>query len=61
MRLDIGRGCKLHLEELKKKRSKTSASGIFVIEINMSTNLSWVFNTGCGAHICIDLQGLRNS
>ena len=30
-------------------------------EINMSTNFSWVFDTGCGAHICIDLQELRNS
>ena len=27
----------------------------------MSTNSSWVFDTGCGAHICINLQGLRNS
>ena len=39
----------------------TSTSGIFVIEINMSTNSSWVFDTGCGAHICINLQGLRNN
>ncbi|KAL0328098.1 UNVERIFIED_CONTAM: Retrovirus-related Pol polyprotein from transposon TNT 1-94 [Sesamum calycinum] len=31
--------------------------GIFVIEINMVTNsASWVLDTGCGAHICNDLQ-----
>ena len=49
------KNCKLYLKELKKKGSATSTSGIFVIEINTSTNSSWVFATGCGAHICIDL------
>jgi len=27
----------------------------------MSTSTSWVLDTGCGSHICTDLQGLRTS
>ena len=48
---------------MKKKASDTtSPSGIFVIEINtVSQNNQWVLDTGCGSHICIDMQGLRNS
>ena len=37
------RNCKLYMKEQKKKGSETSTLGIFVIEINMSTNSSWVF------------------
>jgi len=39
----------------------TTFSGIFVIEINMSTSTSWVLDTGCGSHICTDVQGVRTS
>ncbi|NEY13665.1 hypothetical protein DDE04_09195, partial [Bifidobacterium pseudocatenulatum] len=57
------RNCKIYLEELKKKKgSETSALGIHVIEINVSTaSTSWVLDTGCGAHICGNMQDLRNS
>ena len=27
----------------------------------MSTSTSWVLDTGCGSHICSDVQGLRTS
>ncbi|KAL0301927.1 UNVERIFIED_CONTAM: hypothetical protein Sradi_6469500 [Sesamum radiatum] len=34
-----------------------SNPGMFVIEVNMITNsASWVLDTGCGAHICNNLQ-----
>ncbi|WP_248786455.1 hypothetical protein, partial [Escherichia coli] len=50
------RNCKLYLEELaKEKGSKTSTSGIFVIEANFSTSSSWVLDTGCGSHICANV------
>ncbi|KAL0458358.1 UNVERIFIED_CONTAM: Copia protein [Sesamum latifolium] len=36
--------------------------GMFVVEVNMVTNsASWVLDTGCGAHICNDLQVLQRS
>ncbi|KAL0294476.1 UNVERIFIED_CONTAM: hypothetical protein Sradi_6885700 [Sesamum radiatum] len=39
-----------------------SSAGTFVIEVNMITNsASWVLDTGCGAHICNDLQVLERS
>ncbi|KAL0347647.1 UNVERIFIED_CONTAM: hypothetical protein Scaly_1780700 [Sesamum calycinum] len=35
---------------------------MFVVEVNMVTNsASWVLDTGCGAHICNDLQVLQRS
>ncbi|KAL0444284.1 UNVERIFIED_CONTAM: Retrovirus-related Pol polyprotein from transposon TNT 1-94 [Sesamum latifolium] len=35
---------------------------MFVVEINMISNsASWVLDTGCGAHICNDLQVLQRS
>ena len=59
------RNCKLYLDELKKKKKKsretTSSSGIYVIEINLSTSTSWVFDTGYGSHICTNVQGLKRS
>ncbi|KAL0291589.1 UNVERIFIED_CONTAM: Retrovirus-related Pol polyprotein from transposon TNT 1-94 [Sesamum calycinum] len=40
----------------------SSDQGMFVVEINMVTNsASWVLDTGCGAHICNDLQVLQRS
>ena len=49
------------MEDLKKKRSETSTSGIYVIEVNLSISTSWVLDTGCASHICTDVQALRNS
>ncbi|KAL0406057.1 UNVERIFIED_CONTAM: hypothetical protein Slati_3919600 [Sesamum latifolium] len=35
-----------------------SNPGMFVVDINIISNsTSWVLDTGCGAHICNDLQG----
>ena len=54
------RNCNLYLEDLKKKKSsKATISGIYVIEVNLSTSASWVLDTGCGSHICVNLQGVR--
>jgi len=56
------RNCKLYLEDLKKKKdSKTIASGIYVIDIHLSTSTSWVLDTACGSHICTNVQGLKDS
>ncbi|KAL0288835.1 UNVERIFIED_CONTAM: Retrovirus-related Pol polyprotein from transposon TNT 1-94 [Sesamum calycinum] len=39
-----------------------SNPGMFVIEVNMITNVgSWVLNTGCDAHICNNLLVLKRS
>ncbi|KAL2230603.1 UNVERIFIED_CONTAM: Retrovirus-related Pol polyprotein from transposon TNT 1-94 [Sesamum indicum] len=39
-----------------------SNTSTFLIEVNMITNsASWVFDTGCGAHICNDLRVLERS
>ncbi|GKB61546.1 retrotransposon protein, putative, ty1-copia subclass [Tanacetum coccineum] len=56
------RNCLVYLAELlkkKKKVSSTSSSGIFIIELFSFSNKSWVFDTGCGTHICNTKQGLR--
>ena len=56
------RNCNLYLEDLKKKKSsKATTSGIYVIEVNLSTFVSWVLDTGCGSHICVNVQGLRSN
>ena len=56
------RNCKLYLEDLKKKKSsEATTSGIYVIEVNLSTSASWVLDIGCGSHICVNVQGLRSS
>ena len=48
------------MEDLKKNKSNEAiTSGIYVIEVNLSTSSSWVLDTGCGSHICINVQGLR--
>ncbi|XP_052885251.1 uncharacterized protein LOC128293778 [Gossypium arboreum] len=45
--------CPIYLEEIKKaKASGTSALGIYVIDINLSTTTFWVLDTSCGSHIC---------
>ncbi|KAL0355705.1 UNVERIFIED_CONTAM: hypothetical protein Sradi_4017400 [Sesamum radiatum] len=39
-----------------------SNPGMFVVEVNMISNsASWVLDTGCGAHICNDLQVLQRN
>ena len=56
------RNCKAYLEELKKnKGNQTSTSSIFVIELNLSTSTSWVLDTRCGSHICLNVQDLKSS
>ena len=40
---------------------ETSSSGIYVIQINFSPSSSWVLDTGCGSHICTNVQGLKRS
>ena len=56
------RNCKLYLEDLKKKKSsEATTSGIYVIEVNLSTSASWVLDIGCGSHICVNVQELRSS
>ncbi|GJT97353.1 retrotransposon protein, putative, ty1-copia subclass [Tanacetum coccineum] len=35
--------------------------GIFTIELYSFPSTSWVYDTGCGTHICITTQGLRRS
>ncbi|GJZ29993.1 retrotransposon protein, putative, ty1-copia subclass [Tanacetum coccineum] len=43
------------------KDSGASGSGIFTIELYTFPNKSWVYDTGCGTHICNTTQGLRGS
>ena len=39
-----------------------STSGMFIIEVNIVSNYNQrVLDSGCGSHICADMQGLRNS
>ncbi|KAK8689920.1 hypothetical protein V6N13_088627 [Hibiscus sabdariffa] len=54
------RNCHVYLEEIKKAKAVgASVSGIYVIDVNMSTSSSWVLDTGCGSHICTSVQGLH--
>nr|GEX56375.1 zinc finger, CCHC-type [Tanacetum cinerariifolium] len=58
------RNCPVYLAELmeKKKLSQgASTSGIFTIELYSFPSKSWIYDTGCGTHICITTQGLRGS
>nr|GEW79991.1 hypothetical protein [Tanacetum cinerariifolium] len=59
------RNCPQYLAELIKKKKNTSSGagglGIFVIELNTILNRSWIYDTGCGTHICNTTQGLRAS
>ena len=50
------------MEDLKKKKSsEATTSGIYVIEVNLSTSASWVLDTRCGSHIYVNVQGLQSS
>nr|GFD13441.1 hypothetical protein [Tanacetum cinerariifolium] len=59
------RNCPQYLAELMKKKKNTASgagsSGILVIELNTILNRSWIYDTGCGTHICNTTQGLRAS
>nr|GEX33682.1 zinc finger, CCHC-type [Tanacetum cinerariifolium] len=49
---------------MKKKKNAASGAGglgIFIIELNTILNRSWIYDTGCGTHICNTTQGLRAS
>ncbi|GKB78782.1 retrotransposon protein, putative, ty1-copia subclass [Tanacetum coccineum] len=57
------RNCLVYLAELLKKKKQVgsaSSSSIFTIELfSFPNNNSWVYDTGCGTHICITKQGFR--
>ncbi|GJQ97602.1 retrotransposon protein, putative, ty1-copia subclass [Tanacetum coccineum] len=56
------RNSHVYLAELLKKKNQVgtvSSSSIFTIELFSFPNKFWVYDTGCGTHICITKQGLR--
>ncbi|GJW43203.1 putative retrotransposon protein [Tanacetum coccineum] len=58
------RNCPIYLSELMKKKKLSQGagtSGIFTIELYSFPSTSWVYDTGCGTHICITSQGLKGS
>ncbi|GJX40408.1 zinc finger, CCHC-type containing protein [Tanacetum coccineum] len=58
------RNCPIYLAELMKKKKLSqgaSTLGIFTIELYSFPSTSWVYDTGCGTHICITTQGLKGS
>ncbi|GKE22470.1 retrotransposon protein, putative, ty1-copia subclass [Tanacetum coccineum] len=58
------RKCPQYLSELlksKKLSQGASTSGIFTIELFTFPGKSWVYDTGCGTHICNTTQGFKRS
>jgi hypothetical protein len=56
----VKRNCPQFLED-KNNENVLSSSGILVIEINLATFISdWVLDTGSCAHICSNMQALKN-
>ncbi|GJX46537.1 retrotransposon protein, putative, ty1-copia subclass [Tanacetum coccineum] len=61
------RNCPLYLAELMKKKKTggqnvaSTSSGIYTIELFAFPKNSWVYDTGCGTHICNTKQGLRGA
>ncbi|GJW60883.1 retrotransposon protein, putative, ty1-copia subclass [Tanacetum coccineum] len=56
------RNCHAYLVELIKKKKQVgtaSSSCIFTIELFSFLNKSWVYDTGCGTHICNTKHALR--
>ena len=43
---------------MKKNASGADASGIFMIECNLSISSSWVIDSRSSSHICVNMQGL---
>ncbi|GJT93785.1 retrotransposon protein, putative, ty1-copia subclass [Tanacetum coccineum] len=48
-------------ENFKGDFINSFSSGIFRIELFVFSNKSWVYDTGCGTHICITKQGFREA
>ena len=46
---------------MKGKAGEASKSGIFHIQLYDLSRNSWIFDTGCGTHICNKIQGMRRS
>ncbi|GJX98493.1 putative RNA-directed DNA polymerase [Tanacetum coccineum] len=58
------RNCPVYLAELMKNKKQVgtaSSSGIFTIELFAFPNKYWVYETGCGTHVCITKQGFREA
>nr|GEV79772.1 hypothetical protein [Tanacetum cinerariifolium]GEV90825.1 hypothetical protein [Tanacetum cinerariifolium] len=57
------RNCPIYLAELLKKKQVGIASSlsIFTIELFAFPNKSWLYDTGCGTHICITKQRFREA
>ncbi|GJT93502.1 retrotransposon protein, putative, ty1-copia subclass [Tanacetum coccineum] len=57
------RNCPSYHAKLKKRKNAriASTSGIFIIELYAFPNKTWVYDAGCGNHICNTSQGLRGS
>ncbi|GKE32753.1 zinc finger, CCHC-type containing protein, partial [Tanacetum coccineum] len=58
------RNCPVYLAELMKKKKLSQGAGtlgIFTIELYSFPSTSWVYDTGCGTHICITTQCLKGS
>ncbi|KAI3768902.1 hypothetical protein L2E82_19739 [Cichorium intybus] len=53
--------CPRYLQDLKDGKVKPSLASIYTISKNSPSSSSWVLDTGCGFHICSDLQGLKES
>nr|GEX61906.1 retrotransposon protein, putative, Ty1-copia subclass [Tanacetum cinerariifolium] len=54
----------VYLVELLKKKKQVdtaSSSGIFTIELFAFSNKSWVYDIGCGTHICITKHEFREA
>ncbi|GJS54641.1 hypothetical protein Tco_0628003 [Tanacetum coccineum] len=56
---------KLHEKGISNKAEAPAVlaigEGIFTIELYAFPNKTWVYDMGCGTHICNTLQGLRRS
>nr|GEV83525.1 retrovirus-related Pol polyprotein from transposon TNT 1-94 [Tanacetum cinerariifolium] len=48
-------------DSIYHESSGAGGSGIFIIKLNTILNRSWIYDTGCGTHICNTTQGLRAS
>ncbi|GKC97453.1 zinc finger, CCHC-type containing protein, partial [Tanacetum coccineum] len=58
------RNCPQYLSEFLKNKKLShgaSTSGVFTIELFSFLGKSWVYDMGCGTHICNTTQGLRGS
>ncbi|GJR51948.1 retrotransposon protein, putative, ty1-copia subclass [Tanacetum coccineum] len=57
------RSCPKYLKDLKDRMvEKGSHSGMCMIKLyNTTTSDSWVLDIGCGTHICVVLQGLKET